>query len=88
MPRPSPSVNITPFIATILLLLAANYLFPGVLAYCECGYTLTSNVSDTVHSFTDLMESDFLHIVDVFKDTDWTVQGYAVDAAASRGPYG
>jgi hypothetical protein len=62
----------------------------SVNAFCECGYTFNSLVdgSPIAYSTTDLIESDFFHIKDVFKDTDWSVQGYSVDAIASRGTYG
>ncbi|RAL68386.1 hypothetical protein DID88_007117 [Monilinia fructigena] len=57
-------------------------------ADCECGYS--SSIGDSVkpYIFTDLIESDFLHISNVTLDTDWRRQQFSVSAAAGRGPYG
>ncbi|CAL3969131.1 unnamed protein product [Diplocarpon coronariae] len=38
--------------------------------------------------WTDLLETDFLHLDDISKDTDWSLQNYSVSAHADRGPYG
>ena len=51
-------------------------------ASCECGYTLNTSL------YTDLLESDFLHLPNITKDTDWQPQNYTVTAANARGPYG
>lgn len=61
--------------------------FVAANAYCECGYTFQS-AGGINYLTTDLIESDFIHSKDVFKDTDWRVQGYSVTAQDSRGPYG
>jgi hypothetical protein len=66
-------------------------LFPALLsaiakADCQCGYSLAINSSSYV--FTDLLESDFIHLADISLDTDWSRQGYNVSATASRGQYG
>ncbi|KAB8296145.1 hypothetical protein EYC80_008934 [Monilinia laxa] len=57
-------------------------------ADCECGYS--SSIGDSVNPyiFTDLIESDFLHISNITLDTDWRRQQFNVSAAAGRGPYG
>lgn len=61
--------------------------FIAANAYCECGYTFQS-AGGINYLTTDLIESDFMHSKNVFKDTDWRVQGYSVTAQDSRGPYG
>ena len=51
-------------------------------ASCECGYTLNTSL------YTDLLETDFLHLPNITADTDWQPQNYTVTAANARGPYG
>ena len=68
---------VAPSIAFFTLLLTVL-----VLADCECGYTVNSTL------YTDLIESDFLHINNITNDTDWQVQEYTVSADLARGPYG
>ncbi len=62
------------------------------MGYCECGYNITVPIgpqsSLATFSFTDLLEADFLHLVDVSKDTDWARQSYAMTPDVARGPYG
>lgn len=53
-----------------------------VEANCECGYTVSSTL------YTELLETDFLHLPNITLDTDWAPQNYTVTAQASRGPYG
>lgn len=53
-----------------------------VRADCECGYTVNSTL------YTDLIESDFLHLKNITSDTDWLRQKYQVTADVARGPYG
>lgn len=61
----------------------------AVVARCECGYALTPETSlETVAAFTDLVESDFLHIRDVAVNTDWQRQNFTKTPAIGRGPYG
>lgn len=38
--------------------------------------------------FTDIIESDFLHINNISLDTDWRRQSFTVTPEAARGPYG
>jgi hypothetical protein len=57
-----------------------------VLADCECGYSAT--VGSTDHIFTDILETDFLHLSNVSLDTDWVRQNYSVSAVKARGSYG
>lgn len=68
---------IAPFNAFCTLLLATL-----VRCDCECGYTVNSTL------FTDLVESDFLHIENITTNTDWQPQEYTVPADLARGPYG
>ena len=49
---------------------------------CECGYTVNSTL------YTDLIETDFLHLQNITTDTDWQGQDYTVSAELARGPYG
>lgn len=56
-------------------------------ADCECGYSLLVNNTDTF-TFTELLESDFIHLANITLDTDWQREVYNVSAAASRGSYG
>ena len=66
-------------IATIVRLVSAN---------CQCGYEMTINNATSPSLFTDLIETDFLHLPNVTLDTDWHPQEFPVTAAAGRGPYG
>ncbi|KAL5329333.1 hypothetical protein ACEPPN_002844 [Leptodophora sp. 'Broadleaf-Isolate-01'] len=42
----------------------------------------------TPYVWTDLLETDFLHLDDIAKDTDWQRQNYSVAPEAARGPFG
>lgn len=64
------------------------YFFTFAVADCECGYSSTIGSSSIDYVFTDLLESDFLHITNISLDTDWRPQSYNVTAEASRGIYG
>ena len=70
-----PAIVISAFIATLLLT-------PLVQADCECGYTVNSTL------YTDLIETDFLHLASITTNTDWQPQNYTVTPALARGPYG
>lgn len=72
-----------------------RFILPIILSFagyatadCECGYS--SSIGDSVepYIFTDLIESDFLHISNISLDTDWRRQQFNMSAAAGRGPYG
>ncbi|KAJ8127698.1 hypothetical protein O1611_g5938 [Lasiodiplodia mahajangana] len=60
---------------------------------CECGYSITAGGDDTQYIFTDLHETDFIHI-DVTGNGEgeashgWAPQGYNISSQASRGPFG
>jgi hypothetical protein len=57
-------------------------------ASCECGYSSSIDGSASPSIFTDIIESDFLHIQNIALDTDWRRQEYNVTTEAGRGPYG
>jgi hypothetical protein len=71
---------------TTVLILLLSTLVRKISADCECGYSFSIN--GTSYVFTDLLESDFLHLANISLDTDWTRQGFNVTPAVSRGPYG
>ncbi|KAI2637503.1 glycoside hydrolase, family 16 [Xylaria nigripes] len=68
-------------------------LFGLAACDCECGYSITAKSDGTRHVFTDLLETDFLH-VDVTSDGKgganhgWAPQQYNVSSEAARGPFG
>jgi hypothetical protein len=68
-------------------------LFGSVTSDCECGYSMTTGSDGTQHVFTDLHETDFVHL-DVTGDGEgsanhgWAPQGYNISSQASRGPFG
>jgi hypothetical protein len=57
-----------------------------VEADCQCGYSFA--IHSTSYVFTDILESDFLHLADISLDTDWSQQGYNVSATTARGSFG
>jgi hypothetical protein len=59
-----------------------------VKANCQCGYQMTIDNASEPSLFTDLIETDFLHLPNISLDTDWRRQEFPVTAAAGRGPYG
>lgn len=66
-----------------LLALYITFLsFHSARADCECGYTVNSTL------YTDLIETDFLHLANIIDDTDWQAQNYTVTPELARGPYG
>lgn len=66
-----------------LLALYITFLsFQSARADCECGYTVNSTL------YTDLIETDFLHLANITDDTDWQPQNYTVTPELARGPYG
>lgn len=75
------------------LLAAALLIFSDTaLADCECGYAITSDSSENL-VFTDLLESDFVHL-DVTDRSQgygrygWAAQAFNMSMQAARGPYG
>lgn len=70
----------------LLLLLVST-----AAAECGCGYTVNATDAPTFELFTDLLETDFLHVKDVGSTTSfpvgWEIQDY--NAGPQRGgPYG
>ncbi|KAI4115249.1 MAG: hypothetical protein LQ338_007885 [Usnochroma carphineum] len=69
-----------PFMRTASLL--STLLFASTAwADCECGYTVNGTL------YTDLVESDFLHMKDI-NESGWVPQSYTVDPTMARGPFG
>ncbi|KAF2452622.1 concanavalin A-like lectin/glucanase domain-containing protein, partial [Lineolata rhizophorae] len=57
-------------------------------ADCECGYSVNSTTDARHAVFTNLHETDFLHISDLEDDIGWQRQEYNVTQEESRGPFG
>lgn len=47
-----------------------------VRATCECGYSVNSTVSPQYAVFTDLFETDFLHLTDFTRENGWYRNNY------------
>ncbi|GAW26344.1 putative glycoside hydrolase family 16 protein [Rosellinia necatrix] len=68
-------------------------LFGPASGDCECGYSMTAGSDGTQHVFTDIHETDFVH-VDITGDGTggarhgWAPQGYNISSQVSRGPFG
>ncbi|KAI0435172.1 glycoside hydrolase, family 16 [Xylaria sp. FL1042] len=68
-------------------------LFSSARGDCECGYSITTSSDGIQHVFTDLHETDFVH-VDITGDGKggashgWAPQGYNISSQVSRGPFG
>lgn len=75
-------------VLSILSPLLLLYLPSPTSAACECGYALPSNASPPQTFYTDLLETDFLHLKNLSTNTDWSPQNYTVTPAAARGPWG
>lgn len=58
-----------------------------VLADCECGYSINAINSPQYAVYTDLLESDFFHLKDITKNTDWITNVYLTNPDAAD-PYG
>lgn len=61
-------------------------------ADCECGYSITAGDDRSVNTFTDLLESDFIHVDYVSAASNqkkgWAVQVFNKSAERARGSYG
>lgn len=63
-------------------------------ASCDCGYTVNATSDDSYAVFTELLETDFLHLQEDAFDWDkrnatgWSYQVYNMTAQDARGPYG
>ncbi|KAK8209388.1 concanavalin A-like lectin/glucanase domain-containing protein [Phyllosticta capitalensis] len=71
----------------VLGVLCAALLGNVLATSCDCGYSLNQTNATSYALFTDLMETDFLHVTDL-KAAGWTPQVYNVTPTAARGPYG
>ncbi|KAH9883570.1 glycoside hydrolase family 16 protein [Xylariomycetidae sp. FL2044] len=79
------------FEMTMFWLLASSSLLGRALGSCECGYSITGSNEDA-YIFTDLFESDFVHI-DVadkggYGQHGWAVQEFDMPSDVARGPFG
>ncbi|KAL7626959.1 hypothetical protein AAE478_003734 [Parahypoxylon ruwenzoriense] len=68
-------------------------LFNFVLADCECGYSITTTSDNKQYIFTELFESDFIHLdmadeIDDYGKYGWASQDYQMSSEAARGLYG
>ncbi|KZF26522.1 glycoside hydrolase family 16 protein [Xylona heveae TC161] len=87
-PRPTvlaPGICLSNVIKIVALVLISALRV--AFADCECGYYCSSSQNDPI-VFTELLESDFLHVQNITLDTDWVPQQYNITAEAARGPYG
>lgn len=82
----SPGVNRLAMI--MLLFMISSFVVPVVFASCECGYMSQVDALEAQFTYTDLIESDFLHIRDISLDTDWRPQSFDKTPEVGRGPYG
>jgi hypothetical protein len=66
-----------------------NPLHPAT-PLCECGYSLNATTSPTHAVFTDLLETDFLHLSSLhhLASAGWRPQAYNVTPGTARGPLG
>ncbi|KAI1805773.1 glycoside hydrolase family 16 protein [Daldinia bambusicola] len=69
--------------------------FNLALADCECGYSITTPSDDRQYVFTDLLESDFVHLdimggarARAYGEYGWTPQEFNMSSEVARGPYG
>ncbi|CAK7568151.1 MAG: hypothetical protein SEPTF4163_006134 [Sporothrix epigloea] len=74
----------------LLSTVASVFCFANVVQFvaadCECGYSAV--VDGHVQVFTDLIETDFAHLLDISTNTDWVRQAFNVTSEADRGSYG
>ncbi|THW93297.1 concanavalin A-like lectin/glucanase [Aureobasidium pullulans] len=65
--------------------------------HCECGYKINATSSSSPFAlFTDLLETDFLHLYNLPDSIDvpaseavgWAVQAYNISPLVARGPFG
>ncbi|KAI0180861.1 glycoside hydrolase family 16 protein [Hypoxylon sp. FL1284] len=79
--------------ASFRSLTSLSILLGLVLADCECGYSITTKPGEREYVFTDLLETDFIHL-DITDGTPqygkygWAPQEFNMSSDAARGPYG
>ncbi|TKA52635.1 hypothetical protein B0A49_12295 [Cryomyces minteri] len=59
-----------------------------VVAKCACGYSVNATSASAFSVFTDLLETDFLHVYNLSGDIGWQRQEYNVTPQVARGTYG
>ncbi|KAL9073279.1 MAG: hypothetical protein Q9157_004810 [Trypethelium eluteriae] len=57
-------------------------------ADCACGYAVNSTSAPPNAIFTELFETDFLHLKNLTSNGGWIPQAYNDSAAVARGPFG
>ncbi|KAK2002164.1 concanavalin A-like lectin/glucanase [Colletotrichum falcatum] len=63
------------------------HLLPDITrAACECGYS--TDITNTVEVFTDLIETDFTKVMDIKNNPDWIRQDFNKTSNNARGPLG
>ncbi|CAL8584759.1 hypothetical protein XPA_010345 [Xanthoria parietina] len=70
-----------------LVVLAYAFVPQLVSAACECGYQTHSIKSNENKVFTDVLESDFLHLKDINAQQDWKRQVWDIPAVGTA-PWG
>ncbi|KAI2626679.1 glycoside hydrolase family 16 protein [Hypoxylon sp. NC1633] len=79
--------------ASIRILASLAILSSLAIADCECGYSIIMASDNRRYVFTDLFESDFIHldIIDGAQDYGqygWAPQAFNMSSEVARGPYG
>lgn len=55
---------------------------------CSCGYLVHAATNVEQQLYTEILETDFLHVQDMVSNPCWSPQEYNVTAAIGRGSYG
>ncbi|KAI1144578.1 glycoside hydrolase family 16 protein [Hypoxylon sp. FL0543] len=77
-----------------LHVLASLFALPDLVrADCECGYSIVTSSDNKRYLFTDLLESDFIHLditddVQSYGEYGWAPQEFNMSSEVARGPYG
>ncbi|KAI1457078.1 glycoside hydrolase family 16 protein [Annulohypoxylon moriforme] len=78
---------------SLRLLASLSILSNLVLADCECGYSIITSSDNKRYLFTDILESDFVHL-DItdgsqkYGEYGWARQDFNMSSEVARGPYG
>jgi hypothetical protein len=74
--------------ALIPLLVALSFV--NAQLDCSCGFVVNSTYSEYYAIFTEILETDFLHVGNLQHDTSdaWIPQAYNTTPKQARGPYG
>ncbi|KAI1106880.1 glycoside hydrolase family 16 protein [Jackrogersella minutella] len=79
--------------APLRVLAPISLLSSLVFANCECGYSIITASDNKQYLFTDLFESDFVHL-DItdgpqgYGEYGWAPQDFNMSSEVARGPYG